>query len=126
MNYEQKVIEAESKVVAIDFDGVIHNNFLGFHDGTIYGEPIAGAPESIKKIFEMGYKIIVYTCKSHPDRPLVNNKTGTELVWDWLSEKGIGDYIEDVVWGKPHAVAYIDDKAIEFKSNWKEVIERII
>ena len=34
--------------IAIDFDGVIHDDYLGFHDGTIYGPPIKGSLEAIK------------------------------------------------------------------------------
>ena len=42
MDYNQKVANDQSKNLGIDFDGVIHNDNLGFHDGTVYGEPIEG------------------------------------------------------------------------------------
>ena len=29
--------------VAIDFDGVVHGNSKGFHDGTVYDPPIEGS-----------------------------------------------------------------------------------
>ena len=32
----------ENTQIGIDFDGVIHKNSKGFHDGTIYDEPIEG------------------------------------------------------------------------------------
>ena len=75
----------EVGVIAIDFDNVIHNNGKGFYDGTCYGKPIDGAIESIKKISKK-FRIVIYSFKGHPDRPLINGKTGIELVWDWLEK----------------------------------------
>ena len=40
--------EEEEKTISIDFDGVIHNDNLGWHDGTIYGDPIEGSLDAIK------------------------------------------------------------------------------
>lgn len=113
----------QDNIVAIDFDGVINKNRKGFHDGTIYDEPIEGAIESIQEISKK-YEIIIYTFKGHPDRPLVNGKTGIELVWDWLSEVGISHCIKDVVWGKPNAFIYVDDKGYRFH-NWNDTIKDI-
>jgi len=118
MNYQEKVINEESKTIAIDFDGVIHSFELGFHDGTIYGTPIEGSIESIKKIAEK-YTIVIYTAKAKKDRPLVNGMTGTELVWEWLHKYDLAKYIKDVTAEKPRCICYIDDKAIQFK-NWNQ------
>lgn len=120
MSYQQLVDKEESSVIAIDFDGVIHSFEYGFHDGTIYGTPIKGSIESIKKLSEK-YKIIIYTTKAKPDRPLVNGKTGIELVWDWLSKYGLKEYITDVTSEKPRAICYIDDKAIRF-TDWNQTM----
>lgn len=121
MDYQKQFEKDESKVIAIDFDGVIHNHNLGYYDGTIYGELINGSKESIEKIHKMGFDIIIYTCKSHPNRPLVNGKNGTELIWEWLKNKSMDEFVNDVVWGKPHALLYIDDKGYRFE-NWKDTI----
>ena len=40
----------ELRNIAIDFDGVIHKNSKGFHDGTIYDEPLEGAKDSLEKM----------------------------------------------------------------------------
>ena len=67
--------------VAIDFDGVIHENSKGFYDGTVYDPPIDGAVDAIKWFKSQGYDIVIFTAKVKPDRPLVNGKTGEELIW---------------------------------------------
>jgi len=120
MDYQKLVLEDETKTIAIDFDGVIHSFEFGFHDGTIYGTPLPGSLESIKKIAEK-YKIIIYTAKAKKDRPLINGKTGTELVWEWLKKYEIDTLIADVTAEKPRAVCYIDDKAIQF-INWDQAL----
>jgi hypothetical protein len=120
MNYQKLVLEDETKTIAIDFDGVIHSFEFGFHDGTIYGTPLPGSLESIKKIAEK-YKIVIYTAKAKKDRPLINGKTGTELVWEWLKKYEIDTLIADVTAEKPRAVCYIDDKAIQF-INWNQTL----
>ena len=50
--------EKDEMNIGIDFDGVIHNMYKGYHDGTIYGEPIQDALDSLKKISKK-YNIIV-------------------------------------------------------------------
>ena len=112
--------------VGVDFDKVIHKCSKGYHDGTIYDEPVAGAFEALQKLSE-SYVVIVYTCKAKPDRGLVNGKTGTELVWEWLKEHNMAQFVSKVTAEKPRARFYIDDKAIRF-TDWEstfDIIEEI-
>ena len=99
--------------VAVDFDGVIHKSSKGYYDGTIYDEPIEGSRESLKKLSEK-YDVVIFTCKSKPDRGLVNGKTGTELVWEWLRKHDMDKFVTKVTAEKPRAVQYIDDKGYGF------------
>ena len=113
--------ESDIKNIAIDFDGVIHNNDKGWYDGTCYGEPISGSLESIKKL-SLIYNIIIFTAKAKSDRPLVNGKTGVELVQEWCDEYGYSKYITEITCEKPRAILYLDDKAYRFE-NWNDTIE---
>lgn len=109
--------------LAIDFDGVIHKNSKGYYDGTVYDEPVDGAIDAIKKLSEK-YIIILYTFKGHPERPSVNGKDGIQGTWEWLEKHGIKQYVNDIVWGKPNAKVYIDDKGYRFE-NWENTIEYV-
>ena len=127
MNFDDynKAQEKENKnIIAIDFDGVIHKSSRGFHDGTIYDDPIEGSIESIKNLKKEGYKLIIYTCKANPNRPKIKGKDGIELIWEWLEKHNISQFISDVVWGKPWAKIYIDDKGYRFE-NWDHTLDFI-
>ena len=117
----ERINQDEKNTIAIDFDGVIHKNSKGFHDGTIYDDVIEGSYESLEEISKK-YKIVLFTCKANPNRPKVNEKTGIELVEEWLREHDMYKFVDRVVWGKPNAKFYIDDKGIRF-TNWKQTLE---
>jgi hypothetical protein len=112
--------ENEVNNIAIDFDGVIHTFDKGFHDGTCYGEPIPGSIDAIKDLSKK-YNIIIFTAKAKPNRPLVNGKTGVELVKEWLDKHGILECVSEVTSEKPRAKVYIDDHGYRFE-NWSDTL----
>lgn len=120
-NFYPPGFETSRKVVAIDFDGVIHNADQGWGDGTCYGNPLPGAIESIKMLAE-NYDIVIFTAKAKPDRPLVNGKTGTELVEEWFIKHGIVDCVKNITSEKPRAELYIDDNGYRFE-NWNDTLK---
>jgi len=109
--------------IGVDFDGVIHRCSKGYHDGTIYDSPVDGVRQALETLSKK-YTVVVYTCKARSDRGLVNGKNGIELVWDWLKENNLSQYVSKVTAEKPRAVAYIDDKAIKFE-NWNNVLNKL-
>ena len=122
-NFLDLVNNQERKVVAIDFDGVIHKNSKGFYDGTVYDEPIDGSIESIKRLSK-NYDVVIFSCKALPDRPLIKEKTGIDLIKEWLGNYDILQYVKDVTWEKPRAFLYIDDKGYRFE-NWEDTMNFI-
>tara|TARA_R110001592_G_scaffold358474_1_gene663482 strand:+ start:4038 stop:4427 length:390 start_codon:yes stop_codon:yes gene_type:complete len=113
----------ETYQIGIDFDGVIHKNSKGFYDGTVYDDPIVGVRESLKEISE-NYDIIVYSAKARKDRMPINEKTGKELIEEWLVEQDLMKYVKEVTSEKPRAVCYIDDKGVEFK-DWDSCMNNL-
>ena len=109
--------------IGVDFDGVIHKCSKGYYDGTIYDDPVEGSYEALEKLSKK-YTVILYTCKAKPDRGLVNGKTGTELIWEWLEKHDMSKFISKVTSEKPRAVAYIDDKSIKF-SSWESCLKEV-
>ena len=115
--------EQDNNNLAIDFDGVIHNFNKGFHDGTCYGEPLQGSLDAIRGLSQK-YNIIIYTAKAKPDRPLVNGKTGIQLVEEWLKKHNVLQYVDYVTAEKPRAILYIDDNGYRH-TNWENTLNFI-
>lgn len=107
--------------LAIDFDGVIHTFDKGWHDGTCYGEPVEGSLLAIKELSKK-FRIVIFTAKAKSDRPLVNGKTGTELVIEWLKKYGIYECVSEITSEKPRAFLYIDDNGYRFQ-NWSDTMK---
>lgn len=120
-NFYPPGFDTSKITVAIDFDGVIHNAHMGWGDGTCYGSPIKGAIDAIKALSEK-YTIVIFTAKAKPDRPLVNGKTGKELVQEWLNKHNLSEYITDITSEKPRAEIYIDDNGYRFE-NWNDTLD---
>tara|TARA_R110001592_G_scaffold233433_1_gene491062 strand:+ start:121 stop:510 length:390 start_codon:yes stop_codon:yes gene_type:complete len=113
----------ETYQIGIDFDGVIHKNSKGFYDGTVYDDPVDGVREALEMIAKK-YVIIVYSAKARKDRMLINEKTGVQLIWEWLEKHNLAKYIKEVTAEKPRAVCYIDDKAIRFV-DWSDSMKKL-
>jgi hypothetical protein len=111
---------AEANNLAIDFDGVIHNADKGFFDGTCYGDPIPGSLKALEQLSKK-FRIVVFTAKAKPNRPLINGKTGIELVHEWLEKYDVLKYVSEVTSEKPRAILYIDDNAYRFE-NWHDTL----
>lgn len=116
-------LKDEFKQISIDFDGVIHRCSRGYFDGTIYDEPVEGSYEALESLSER-FDIIIFTAKAREDRPLINGKTGKDLVWEWLEKYDMKKFIKDVTAIKPRAIFYLDDRAITFKS-WSAFFDEL-
>ena len=116
-----KTAKEDKNTIAIDFDGVIHKNSKGFHDGTIYDEPVEGVKKGLEYLSK-SYKLVIYSCKANPKRPLINDQTGIELIWGWLRKWNLHNFFSQVTYTKPNAKYYIDDKGIRF-DNWNDTLK---
>ncbi len=129
------------KTIAIDFDGVIHAYSKGWHDGTIYDEPIPGAFEAIKAYMDQGYAVYILSTrkprqilkwfKAHNHLGYHDAMAGPDYPNDWVQVYGydaekIGwrtkfwnkDHVLGVTNRKLPAIAYIDDRAVKFDGKW--------
>jgi hypothetical protein len=116
--YSKKV----SKTVAIDFDGTLVER------GDVFDEEIAlkpGAKEVIKKLYERGYRIVIFTSRlsSWFYQDLKRSKgwdAQYRYVMSVLRRHDLLKYIYSVTGEKIPARIYIDDLAVRFTS-WEDI-----
>ena len=109
--------------VLIDLDGVLHKYSKGQFDGTIYDSVVPGAREFIDSI-KHRFRIVIWTARVSKDNDRLFPAIVTEEdVKNFLNENNI--YFDEINSDKLTAIAYVDDRAVEFKGNWEYVRERI-
>lgn len=95
------------KTICVDFDGGTKR--IRWLRGRDLGEPLTGSKEFIKEL-RRKYKVVILTSRQK------------EQVIDWLNNNGFPSM--KVTNRKVPAVAYIDDRAIQFNGNYKKVISQ--
>ena len=108
------------KTICFDFDGVIHKYSKGWRKGVIYDEPIDGVKDFIDSL-KKDYYIVV--CSARVYDKVFEPEIVIENISRWLNKYNI--YYDEVTGKKPIAIAYIDDRAIEFNNNWDYVKNKI-
>ena len=102
--------------IAVDFDGVLHKYSLGWHDGSIYDDPIEGVDEALAELSKR-YRVIVFTTRADTD-------DREQEVWGWLEKHDLAQYVSVVSACKPPAMFYIDDRAIRHV-DWTQTLREI-
>ena len=115
------------KTIIVDFDGVIHWYRQGWKDGSIYDEPTPGTKEALQELKEIGCKITIFSTRAFdritPVKGVKEPSQYLEMI-QWLEKYEIPF---DEIWqesGKPIGHVYIDDRAIQFRGNWRETIQQ--
>lgn len=111
------------KTIAVDFDGVIHAYSRGWHDGTCYDKPMAGAEEALKLLLR-SHSVFILSTRSPLDiitwfaREMPGLQVGgihpDAAFWDSATAIGITNR-------KLPAIAYIDDRGLRF-THWRDML----
>ena len=113
---------SKANTVCIDFDWTLCSNDK-------FGKPDEDMVELLKALCENRYEVIIYTSrKEWRTKKLMDQLFGDsynnesrdgewkeDRIEKWLKKYELDKYITDIVYGKPEAVVYIDDRALTFK-----------
>ncbi len=109
------------KRLMIDLDGVLFPYSKGYHDGTLYEEPMPSAVDAIEALVKQGFTYTVFTSRMSITDDVVKQR---EDIRQWLWLNGFPDP-EDITAEKRPALAYIDDRAVRF-TNWEDIRKRYV
>lgn len=106
------------ETVVFDFDGVIHSYSSGWQGaGVVPDPPVPGIKEAIDEIRAAGYEVAVVSART-------TRREGYVAVRGWLMDHNIT--VDRVCAEKPHAIVYIDDRAIYFDGHPETLLEKIM
>jgi hypothetical protein len=104
----------KDKVLAIDFDGTIHDVFNPI-PGRRMGSPIEGAKTALDTLKSQGFRLVIHTIWA-------DSEAKVKTITDWLNYWKIP--FDEVTNIKPAAERYIDDKALEF-TDWETTLKKL-
>jgi haloacid dehalogenase-like hydrolase len=104
--------------IVVDFDGTIVE-----HEFPEIGSLKTGVIEALSAFRREGHEIVISSGRNSIS---MNKKFQKEMI-EFLDEKKVPyDFIDDGKSGKIIADFYIDDRAIRFENNWKEITRKLL
>lgn len=99
--------------VSVDLNGVL-DQYDGWAGQNKWYEPHPEARQFLKSLYKRGYRVCVYTARPLPG------------VWAWLDDHDMSQYVTEVTNRKLPSIAYIDDRGLTFKGDFKETLEELL
>ena len=112
------------KKICVDIDGVIC-----FTKKNLYKNSKANYKviETINRLYDEGHFILIYTARfmgRNHDNATLAKKKGYKFTKTQLNKWGLK--FHKIYFGKPSSDLYIDDKNLNFKSNWVQDLKKIL
>ena len=105
------------RIIAFDFDGVIHSYTSGWKGiANIPDPPVPGIKEAIDQIRKAGYDVHIFSTRC-------TSPSGKRAIELWLLRFDI--QVDAVTHAKPPAVCIIDDRAICFDGHPENLLKTI-
>ena len=109
--------------IAIDLDGVIfeYRDWKGVEH---FGKPVKNVKRSLTLLQKMGFKIVIYTCRTNPKLHTEYPLPQLELLVRKALLTAEIPFDEVAIGGKPIAHYYIDDRGIRF-NDWEDALMKV-
>lgn len=115
----------QRKILAIDFDGVVHSYERGWQNGAIYGSVTRGFFEWCERVGK-DFRLVIYSSRSATPRGVSEMRYWLVRQWhDWNRDRlnqeeppGIMPDQFEFAHQKPPAWLTIDDRCVRFDGSW--------
>ena len=87
--------------------------------GDLPDPPVKGIDELFRKLRNAGMVIVIYSCRAY-------ELAGYKAIISWLTRWKLIGYVERVVYTKPIAFCYVDDRALQFRGDSQEMFWKIM
>lgn len=114
------------KVVCVDFDGTLYP----WGELFSYAAPLPGAVTSMKELKASGFRIVIFTSRLSPTWLFAEGESASEqkeYITKVLTRDGIP--FDDITSEKIPAIAYVDDKAVNYhgySNEWKDIANWLV
>ncbi|MFE9976664.1 hypothetical protein ACFYRD_39715 [Streptomyces hirsutus] len=109
--------DLNGKVVAVDFDGVLHSYTSGWTGYVPVDPPEPGALRFVHWLIGRGAEVVIVSSRA-------NRLEGAEAIRAWLRTHGFPEL--EVTHVKVRAVGYVDDRAVPYApGHWDECKARV-
>ncbi|WP_321334258.1 HAD hydrolase family protein [uncultured Bacteroides sp.] len=98
--------------IIIDMDGTICTEEKTY--SRCLALPKEQAVESVNRLYDAGHTIIIYSARTWME---------FEMTTAWLKKHGVKYH--QLMMGKPIGDVWIDDRALRFEENWKEITDKL-
>lgn len=102
--------DLEARTICLDLD---HTLCLSSGEYA-QAKPVAGARKALLRLRKAGWVIVLYTARHF---------NHWQVTVTWLAQHGF--VYDQIVFGKPPARFYVDDRAIPFDGDWEAVCHRM-
>lgn len=96
----------------IDLDGTICEERPAFE--RCLAAPLPGAIEAVNDLYFRGNRITIYTARGWGE---------LKATEEWLKKNNV--QYHNLIMGKPIGQVWIDDRAIQFKGDWKDITKQL-
>lgn len=105
--------ELEERTICVDIDHTLCRSTGP--DSYASAEPIPGAREALSRLREAGLVLVLFTGRHF---------NHWQVTVDWLRRHHF--LYDHIVFGKPPARFYVDDRAVPFEGDWAKVSQELI
>jgi hypothetical protein len=101
-------------IISVDIDGVLADYSGTYQEGKI-GGAAPGAREFLAELQKLGFLVVVLSTRAEDP----------EVVWKWLHDNGLDEYVDMVTNKKVPFHIHVDDRTVCFQGDFEQTLGEV-